>query len=1189
MSNMYIDPGPSEEIKSTSCAKTSPYWNNNNLYLPQTNFENLKIRINLIFLHRNDGTGMFSQSNPEHVELINEIIVNTNLRYNELINSSDLNCHIPYGFLPSSKIEFVPNIIHINDEFGWNNENDSEYYNCPGSPNWYLNYINDLIHNTYPKGINVFFTETASYYQALIIDQSTQAGGPINWACSQFPSRNDLARSSKIHMPNLFTKYWRMKNISTIQYGQPWDPIVREWFVSGASATLAHELGHSFDLTHINNCLWSIMNPSGSAYHRTFNPTEIGTMHRFLSISNIRQFVTDNSFITIPLNINSNTVFDLNIKLYRDIILNQGKNLSITCEFHLTPQATVTIKNGGLLSIDGKVYLKSDNNIILEPGGELIVTGTLDMGNNGRIIVKPGAKLTIDGGTITSSSTNMWAGIYVEGNPNLSQTFANQGALILQNGAIIENAWDAVKLRSVGSNWRQNGGIIQATDAIFRNNWRNVEFMSYDYPSVSFFTNCIFETNSQTLHTQHTSNVTMWNVQAVKFTNCTFQDTRPNIDYYTYRKSRDGIYTIDASFDVSNNCQFLGMKYGIYATSSFDNRPVKVYQSNFSSFRGIYLNNMNNSNVANNTFYVKPGYMYSGENPIETYGIYLENSRNYQITGNILTSTGIGAPCNCNSYGVIVRNTGPMPQEIYRNDFTGFNIGIQAIGQNRDYHEFSGLQIRCNRFYNTQNTDIFVVKDPLLSPTIKQGIKQQQGGIHTSFSNTRLSGNIFTPNKWYYNNAEPFGYYHHNTSSHPNLIPSHYSTSRITLYQKNFNYNYATSCPARLLSPPRQMMLAEMENGLAGQGATEIKLLEMTDAGSTQLMLQQVEMANVGDAYHTYRHLMKTSPWLSEEVLVAVASREEGFTHAMIRDILVANPQAAKSEKVMQALKNRRNVLPKFMMAQVENKANQLSEKELLEFQIMSYKDMHDMALNNIIRNTMQNPENKSEYASLKELLTKVDDRSYQYLLSEILFSEKDYAAGKRVIKSIEPRFPFKDKNEWNHHEKFISFYNLLEKWDNEEHPGFSNLPEEVLTELKSYVNTGHRTSGAALAILMLNNAIEYKEPIYYPEEEMVAKTAATAAPLEILAAQPQEGFDFRVFPNPGRDYITFEWCTEAETTNNSRIEICNAAGVLSRSLEVSEPCNQALFSLENLQSGNYIAKFISGTTAKNISFVVTR
>jgi hypothetical protein len=994
--------------------------------------------------------------------------------------------------------------------------------------------------------------------------------------------------------------YIMTSNKATIPEEIPSDP----WSSWAFANHIAHELGHNFGLFHpyynnpgncchegyydgiapghpdwlsdvfelVGNNTWLCANPqNGICYHNggyscsttdplsgcTNNfmggvnggnyksPLQIGRMRRELALKTTRKY--GRGYHNIPHRITQNETWDFSIKFYQDIVIKPGATLTIKCEVQMVPQA--------------------------------------------KIVVKPGGKLVIDGGRIGTDYFNKapWQGIYVEGNPNLPQTFANQGVLILQNGAIIENAWDAVMLRSVGSNWRQNGGIIQATDAIFRNNWRNVEFMLYDYPSISFFTNCIFETNSQTLHTQHTSNVTMWNVQAVKFTNCTFQDTRPNINYYNYRTSRDGIYTIDASFEVSDGCEFVGMKYGIYATASVANRTLKVYDSNFSSYRGIYFNNMNNSHVADNTFFVKPGFMYSGGSPIETYGLYLENSQNYQVTGNILTSTGTWAPCTCNSFGVIVRNTGTLAHEIYRNDFTGFQVGIHAIGQNRSFSAFPGLQIRCNRFYNTTQTDIDVVKDPLLSPNITQGINYQQGATFAYYSNTILGGNIFTPDRWYSNNAETICYYHHKTSSHSNLLPSFFIPSKLSFLQTQYNYQYVTSCPARLLSPPRQMMLAEMENGLAGQGATEIKLLEMTDAGSTQLMLQQVEMANVGDAYHTYRHLMKTSPWLSEEVLVAVASREEGFTHAMIRDILVANPQAAKSEKVMQALKNRRNALPGFMLSQVRKRANQPSEKELLESQMMSYKDMHDMALNQIIRNTMQNPENKSEYASLKELLTKVDDRSYQYLLSEILFSEKDYAAGKRVIKSIETRFPFKDKNEWNHHEKFISFYNLLEKWDNEEHPGFSNLPEEVLTELKSYVNTGHRTSGAALAILMLNNAIEYKEPIYYPEEEMVAKTAATAAPLEILAAQPQEGFDFRVFPNPGRDYITFEWCSETELTNNSRIEIYNAAGVLSRSLEVSEPCNQALFSLENLQSGNYIAKFISGTTAKNISFVVSR
>ncbi len=850
-------------------------------------------------------------------------------------------------------------------------------------------------------------------------------------------------------------------------------------------------------------------------------------------------------------------------------------------------------------SISGNVTWSSKsyhvNNLTINAGAHLTISNsTIRFGQDlSKAVIKPGGKLTVSSSTLSNSCDETWSGIYVEGDRTKTQSFSDQGVLILQNGAVIENAQNAVHMRRVADNWWGNGGIIQATDATFRNNWRDVEFNSYPYPSASFFQNCTFETNSQSLHNQYTSNVSIWNVQGVKFTNCTFQDIRPNIDYYSYRTSRDGIYTIDASFEVSYGCEFIGLKYGIYATATVSNRILKVYDSDFSSYNGIYFSGMDNSHIMNNSFFVKPGYMYSGGNPIETYGLYLENSQNFQVTGNVLTSTGSTGYCKCNSYGIIVRNTGTITQEIYRNDLTGFHIGIKAIGQNRDYYDFAGLQIRCNRFYNTLQTDISVVKDPLLNPIIKQGIKSQQGATYTSVSNTSLAGNIFTPYKWYSNSAEPFGYYHHNTSSHANLLPYRYSLN-ITTYQKNYNYQYEISCPVKKLSRSPEILLAEMEDGLSGREDTEIQLMEMTDAGNTQLMLQQVEMTGEADAYQTYQHLMKTSPWLSEEVLVALSSREEGFTHAMIRDVLVANPQSAKSEKVNQILNNRRGKLPGFMLAQIKKGTNTFGDKELLEQQLMYYHEKHDMALNHIIRGAMQNAshnptDRNPALDSLKDLLSQVDDIRYQYLLAELLYSEADYAGGNRIMESIETSFALEDKNEWDNHQKYISFYALLQKWDNEEHPGFSNLPAEALTELETYINTGHRTSGKALAILLQNNAIEYREPIYYPEEEMAAKTTPESLPEVIFNALPDEEFQFRVFPNPGKDYITFEWCKEGELAGNSRIDIYTAAGILMQSVDVVDSCNQVLFSLENLQSGNYIARFISGSSSENISFVVSR
>ncbi len=222
---------------------------------------------------------------------------------------------------------------------------------------------------------------------------------------------------------------------------------------------------------------------SGENFSRYISPKSAGRMHRALSLHKnvfkvnnkpMHKYVKEKYSSQYPKIISTDEVWDFSIKLYQDIVINNGVTLEVKCEVSMP--------------IDGKV------------------------------IVKPGGKLILNGGTITSAHDLPWAGIYVEGDRTQSQTFANQGALILQNGAVIENAWDAVMLRSVADNWWGNGGIVQATGATFRNNWRNVAFYAYDQPSISFFNNCTFETTSTTKHATHTSNISMWGVQGVTLT-----------------------------------------------------------------------------------------------------------------------------------------------------------------------------------------------------------------------------------------------------------------------------------------------------------------------------------------------------------------------------------------------------------------------------------------------------------------------------------------------------------------------------------------------------------------------------------------------------------------------------------------------------------------------------------------------
>jgi hypothetical protein len=153
------------------------------------------------------------------------------------------------------------------------------------------------------------------------------------------------------------------------------------------------------------------------------------------------------------------------------------------------------------------------------------------------IVVEPGAKLIINGATLSNACANgQWQGIEVWGNSAQHQYTVGgvcaQGTVELKNGAVIENAMNGIT-NWKPDDWNSIGGIIQATDATFRNNRRSVEFMKYrnfdlgsgrETDNLSFFNNCTFEVNDNySLNASpYYTGVSLWYVKGVKFNGCDF-------------------------------------------------------------------------------------------------------------------------------------------------------------------------------------------------------------------------------------------------------------------------------------------------------------------------------------------------------------------------------------------------------------------------------------------------------------------------------------------------------------------------------------------------------------------------------------------------------------------------------------------------------------------------------------------
>ena len=369
----------------------------------------------------------------------------------------------------------------------------------------------------------------------------------------------------------------------------------------------------------------------------------------------------------------------------------------------------------GTITSDG--FIVGDNAVVT-------VTGEIRMEENSKIIIKPGGKLIVDGGLLTSAcSSTKWQGIQVWGIDSLHQNTINghclQGFLEMKNGATIENAVCAVDLWNPLDD-HSEGGVIQATDAVFRNNAKAVRALNYsnynqntgkEKQGISYMRRCSFviDTNYFGKETFY-NHVELDNIDGFKFYNCSFSADR-NVKQLA--SSTNAIYANGAGFSVDNECSTLltpcpedkmlrstfdGFKTAVFVTGSGSSaRTFTICGAEFSNNgTGVYATNTGYAKIIKSNFYV-------GSSASTNYGIYIKSVTSFCIEENTFTSTK-----KPYSYGVLVQDS-PSYNEIYLNHFYNMYYGNIASGLNMSTSDPTlGLTYTCNT--NEGNTnDIGVI------------------------------------------------------------------------------------------------------------------------------------------------------------------------------------------------------------------------------------------------------------------------------------------------------------------------------------------------------------------------------------------------------------------------------------------------------------------------------------------------
>jgi hypothetical protein len=843
----------------------------------------------------------------------------------------------------------------------------------------------------------------------------------------------------------------------------------------------------------------------------------------------------------------------------------------------------------------------SDNYKIAH-GGKLTITGHVGFTDQVDFVVDKGGELIIDGGSLINACSSTWNGIDVWGDANLSQyPSSNQGCLKIINGGCIENADAAVQLTKIVNGVSQsakNGGILRCDSAFFKNNKADVIFYSYDNFDPNTLANrpnrsCFYNTQfiNDQIYTKD-SCVFLQNVDGIIFKGCTFKNAVDKSSCQSTFSKEKGILSFNSGFYIqdqcldnnipcgkSRPCTFDNLEYGIYALNAEFNEIISVDTAIFhNTYRGIYMNLVSYPEITRNRFTYDEEYeplaVYT-----ESYGLDLEHCRNFLVEENqFINSSGAA-----NMLGLQVLNAGPFAHEIYNNSFSGFYTGITAAGENRDKFG-TGLCIKCNDFTNCTN-DIHVTDEGGL--TGYYGIAFKQGEVAPEPQGqedpdpTYAAGNTFTEMGGDYTNytnllsCYSIEYTYHGSVGNPNIKVEPDPTSpeqpiqHINL-EEDVHVEYISKlivCPSDLgtgidITSETNMMASESSM----LSAYEDTLSLFVDGGDTEALNQDVQLSFPDEALEIRQELLNSSPYLSDTVMKSSIAKENVLPNVMIRDVLVANPQSAKSPSVMQSLDDRFIPVPEYMMNEIMMGQYTYGHKELLEQKLSKHKRSRDLAFAKLMRHYHSDTINTA--TSSDSIIALLNDQDYLdacYQLSMLYLSKHDSANAFSTLNNIPIEFDLtsNEQSTWQLYSDLIDI-----NWEiMNDTAALDSVHIAGLLDISGYQNT----IPALYARNILINAGElyYNEPVFLPSVLKVTP---------IWQKQPniKPGSILHVFPNPAHSYFIVEYSMES-FHDNAYLVLTDIAGKHVKSIQFTCQQDQIFVPVDDLPDGIYIVQLLEG------------
>jgi hypothetical protein len=594
---------------------------------------------------------------------------------------------------------------------------------------------------------------------------------------------------------------------------------------------------------------------------------------------------------------------------------------------------------------------------------------------------------------------------------------------------------------------------------------------------------------------------------------------------------------------------------------------------------GIYISGFNQPEILLNEFYSSNGSVtiQGLEDPF--YGdIYLDECTGYHVEGNKFSCQYMygGAPL-ITDIGIYIKDSGSDDNEIYNNEFEDMEAGIVIEGINKG--ETTGLCVKCNDFETCMN-DIIVVPNAWEGTYI--GIRATQGSSRNDV--TAPAGNTFTTHSaagvdngssskswWnYLNYCDDFIYYHHLKDEDPLTYPTedNYTDSTITLYEQyTLVYSKSTACPSGISSGSSLKSFTDFVTTM-NNAQSEIELLQdqydnYVDGGNTDEMIVDILTSMPDNAMAIRQQLLNESPYLSDTTLKQAIAKENVLPNVMVRDILVANPQSAKRNYVLEEINNRFDPMPDYLMAEIMAGEEVVGAKENLESQIEFWRNIKQRAFNGLICQWMNDTNLINPIDSVLSLYNSENTLESQYRLAFCYLDINNITEAVNKITSIPQNYSLSNM-ETAIQGAYIDYFTIIQNRFST-NGCMTPLDSSQIASLFQIMEAEYPIiSVYARGTLIKEGVIDFNEKVNFPDN-----TALQNFFINNDEERNSRKNYFDIYPNPA-SYYTIVYLNTDELNTTSVLKIFDMNGRMLNSYILNSIETEVILDLDYLPNGVY-------------------